>query len=83
MEIGVFFEFQLGVSAMLASLQTLSPIALSLLLGVRRTKENSFHGLEHIVLMHVKVHPSEWNNNVLIDRLIVMRIISKHCWPIC
>jgi hypothetical protein len=27
---------------------------------------NSSHGLEHIVVMHVKVHQSEWDSNVLV-----------------
>lgn len=58
MEIGVFFEFQLCVSAMLASLQTFITDCIIIIIGCTAyEEENSFHGLECIIPMHVKVHP--------------------------
>lgn len=59
MEIGVFFEFQLGVSATLASLQIVTNCIITND-WCTANEENSLHRLECIVVLHVRVLPSEW-----------------------
>lgn len=59
MEIGVFFEFQLGVSAGQPP-DFVTNCIITIDWCTANEEENSLHRLECIVVLHVRVLPSEW-----------------------